>query len=144
MPVPLSGRLSMARQHGGYATTSDLARVASQISGKAVTPEELDALESGARKLSRHLIEVAAACKVRPEWLVFGDEPMVPGGVVSEVASSELKLSADEVALVKAWRQLDVRVVKPALWALIEEWVALTSEGSVAWEKARAAEALRR
>lgn len=144
MPVPLSRRLSMARQHGGYASCADLARVASQLSGRLIPTDELEALESGARKLSRHLIEVAAACKVRPEWLVFGDEPMVPGGVASEVERTDLVLSADEVALIKAWRQLDVRVVKPALWALVEEWVALTSKGSIEWERARAADSRNR
>lgn len=144
MPVPLPRRMVLARQHGGHETIHALAHAVSEVTGSPINESEIEALESGAQKLSRRLIDIAAACRVRPAWLMLGEEPMVPGGEPSEISPDDFPISAAERELILRWRQLDVRVVRPAIKALIEEYAALTHGGLLAWEEARAADKRRR
>lgn len=63
-------RLAYARVLRGFKAQEDLAKAV------GITQAAIGNFESGQRKKPRDIVRLAAALKVRPEWLEFGEGPM--------------------------------------------------------------------
>ncbi|MHB1950024.1 MAG: helix-turn-helix transcriptional regulator [Acidiferrobacteraceae bacterium] len=99
----LAERLRYAREQAGLSQ-SELARRA------GLRPQTVQAIEAGAVRRPRALMELARLLRVRSEWLVWEEGPMMEPAVselpADYVADPEARLSTEAVSLARDWMTL--------------------------------------
>lgn len=88
----LKDRMKSARKHAGLTQRELAVRV-------GVSQPVISQLESGENLQSVHLLRIASACNVRPEWLADGKGAMIEGAEVNQVGEMQAAIySSDQVA----------------------------------------------
>ena len=85
----LKDRMKSARKHAGLTQRELAVRV-------GVSQPVISQLESGENLQSVHLLRIASACNVRPEWLADGKGAMVEGAEVNQVGEMQAAIYAAE------------------------------------------------
>jgi transcriptional regulator with XRE-family HTH domain len=94
-------RLKQARDRAGL--TQQQLQIHSGVSQKTISK-----IERGDQTVSTAGVQLAQACGVRPEWLVAGEEPMLPGAAhaIEQIRAVYAALSKDAVEIAKQWQDL--------------------------------------
>ncbi|WP_128723824.1 XRE family transcriptional regulator [Xylella fastidiosa] len=102
--MKLNERIAAAREHAKLSQ-EQLAKMA------GISQQSIQKLESGKAKGSKKITEIAIACGVRPEWLVYGDLPMVSNYFKSKEISNINKNKLGESHDENDWG-MDIREVR--------------------------------
>lgn len=95
----LAQRLRYSRERAGLSQSA-LARTV------GIKPQAVQLIEAGRVEKPRHLLALATALAVNPNWLLDGDGPMMAVAVGETPARYRVNLSAEATDLARLWMGL--------------------------------------